>query len=117
DARAARTDPAIENVLEINDVRARIETRLRVHAVVGGNGNGAAASLELGEVAVHHAVEGIRIGRARRVLVLDEVRGREIHDIRTRGAHEFHTRGEDELRELGAVHARHRQAYELEHRL
>ena len=81
DARAGGAQPPIQHVLQVDHVRARIEPGLGVHAVIGGERDGAAQGIELAQVAVHHAVEGIGLLGARGVLVLHVVGGREVHDI------------------------------------
>ena len=63
--------------------------------------------IELGHVAVHHGVEVVGDRRAGRVLVLDVVGGREIHDLRPVALHQLDAGGEHELRQAGAVDVRH----------
>ena len=105
--------PAIQNVLQINNVGLAVGQVLGVHAVVGGQRQGGAQGVELLEVAVHHGVEVIGRGRSRRVLMLDVIRGRQIHDVGAPGFQQLDPGGEDKLAQIGRIDLRHRKADEL----
>ena len=111
-ARPARAQPRVEHILKIDDLRPSRRVGLGVHAVVGGERDRRAEAVEPREVAVHHPVEGVGGRRARRVLVLDVVGGRQVHDVGSPRLHEPDARREDELAEVGAVDGRQRPAHE-----
>ena len=101
--RLAGADPAVEHVLQIDHVRRAVGLVLVVHAVIGGEDDGRALGIQLRQVAVHHAIEAVGVGRAGRRLVLHIVGGREIHDVRPAFLQQLHARGEHELAEVRAV--------------
>jgi len=49
------------------------------------------------------------------MLVLDVVRGAQVHHVRATGLHELHAGGEDELRQARAVDVRHAHAHQVQH--
>ena len=110
-----RAEPVIQQLLQVNHPRPAGLVMFRVHAVIGGQRDGAAECVELGPVAVHHGVEGVRIVGARRVLVLNIVGCREIGDVRAPTLHQGNTSGEYELAEIGAVDRGQRPAGHPEH--
>ena len=114
-SRAARADPGVEQILQIDDVRRAVGTGLRVHAMVGSQREHCTRRVEPREVAVHHRVERVRAFTAGCELVLNVVGGRQVHQIRALRLHQLHACGEHELRELGAVYRRHRSPDESDY--
>jgi len=58
-ARPSCPQPAVEDVLEIDDLRLPDAVGLGVHAVVRSDGDGGAERGQSREVAVHHPVERV----------------------------------------------------------
>ena len=95
--------------------RAVLGVVLWLHAVVGGQRERGATRIELAQDNRPSSVESVRHRRAGRVLVLDVVGGREIHDVGPIGFEQLDAGGKDELAQLGAVDRRQRHADEVEH--
>ena len=98
DPRLVRAQPFVEHVLEVDHVGLAVGAELGVHAVIGGQDDGAAHGVELGHIAIHHRVKVVGNRRARRMFVLDVVSRREIHDLGSITLHQLYAGGEYELR-------------------
>ena len=105
--------PFVEQRLQVDHVRRTIRQMLIVHAVVGGGDDDSTRLVESGQITVDHGVEVIGDLGAGTGLVLDVVRGRQVHQIGAEALHQLHTGREHELRQSGRIHIRHRQADEV----
>ena len=114
-AGAFMAQSLVQRILQECHLRAAQRIGLGVHAVVGGDTDHRTHGVQLAQVAIHHGVEGIGIGRARRVLVLHIVGGGQIHQIRPLAAHQHHASGKHEFRQVGAIDRRQRQAHLRQH--
>ena len=103
---ALTPEPFVEQVLQEDHVRARVQPRLGVHAVVCGHADHRTERVQSGQVPVHHRVEAVGVRIAGRVLVLHVVGGREVHHVGLAGFEQSHAGGKDELGQLGAVDVR-----------
>ncbi len=106
-AGAAGAQEPVDDGTQVDDVRRAVGTRLGVHAVVGGDAEHRAGTIEGVEVAVEHRVEVGRGRRARRVLVLDVVGERQVERVGSLAPEQLEPRGQHVLRELRAVDRRH----------
>jgi hypothetical protein len=80
-----------------------------------GQGDHTTQRFKLRQIAVHHGVEIIGARRSGGMLVLDVIRGGQVHHIRAHFLHQFDAGGKDELRQVGAVDAGQGLADQREH--
>ena len=113
--RHPQPQPAVEHILQINDVGLAVGAVFVVHAVVGGQRHGTTHFFQCGEVWIHHLVKGVGGRCTWRRLVLHVIRGRQIHQVGPVLFHDFHASGKDELGQVGAVDRGQRLADHLEH--
>ena len=110
----ALAERGVEDVLQPDDVRLAGGIGLVVHPVIGGERDHRAQRLEPPEALVELLVEASRLALGRRVLVLDEIGERQVHEVAALALEQLDAGFEHEQRQLHRVHVGQRHADQLE---
>ena len=104
DPRRAGAEMGVQDVFEIEDMRAAVRQRLIVHAVIGGQRDNAAEFGEAGEALVERLMKGERLGLVGGVAVLHVIRQRQIEELCPALLDEADAGIEHEQRQVGRIH-------------
>ena len=104
DTHRAVPDMRVQDVLEVEDMRAAVIERLVVHAVIGGDRDDAAEFGKARQALVERPVKGERLRLVGRVAVLNVIGQREIEELGTTVFDEADTGIEHEQRQIGRIH-------------